>query len=64
MMSEDTAEIRISKPNRVRFEVRREQNGIPSITIRDLLKPPYGTGLTASSWARFAWEKLLTCCKH
>jgi pilus assembly protein CpaF len=38
ILIEDTAEIRISKPNLVRFEARREQNGIPAVTIRDLLK--------------------------
>lgn len=38
VLIEDTAEIRISKPNLVRFEARREQNGIPAITIRDLLR--------------------------
>lgn len=35
---EDTAEIQIQKPNLVRFEARREQSGIPAVTIRDLLK--------------------------
>jgi pilus assembly protein CpaF len=35
---EDTAEIQIQKANVVRLEARREQNGLPSITIRDLLK--------------------------
>jgi pilus assembly protein CpaF len=35
---EDTSEISIKKPNLVRFEARKEQNGIPPITIRDLLK--------------------------
>lgn len=38
ILIEDTAEIRVPKPNLVRFEARREQNGIPAITIRDLLK--------------------------
>lgn len=38
ILIEDTAEIRISKPNLVRFEARREQNPIPAVTIRDLLK--------------------------
>jgi pilus assembly protein CpaF len=38
VLIEDTAEIRITKPNLVRFEARREQNGIPAVTIRDLLK--------------------------
>ena|SRR5437660_1484367 len=38
VLIEDTAEIQINKPNLVRFEARREQNGIPAITIRDLLK--------------------------
>jgi pilus assembly protein CpaF len=32
------AEIRIRKPNLLRFEARREQNGVPAVTIRDLLK--------------------------
>ncbi|HEY6252429.1 MAG TPA: ATPase, T2SS/T4P/T4SS family [Candidatus Angelobacter sp.] len=38
VLIEDTAEIRITKPNLVRFEARREQNGIPAVSIRDLLK--------------------------
>ena len=38
ILLEDTAEIIIKKPNLVRFEARKEQNGIPPITIRDLLK--------------------------
>jgi pilus assembly protein CpaF len=35
---EDTAEIQIQKENLIRFEARREQNGIPAVTIRDLLR--------------------------
>jgi pilus assembly protein CpaF len=35
---EDTAELRLDKPNLVRFEARREQAGLPAITIRDLLR--------------------------
>ena len=35
---EDTAEIQIRKSNLVRFEARRSQNGIPAVTIRDLLR--------------------------
>jgi pilus assembly protein CpaF len=38
ILLEDTAEISIKKQNLVRFEARKEQNGIPPITIRDLLK--------------------------
>jgi len=38
ILLEDTSEIAIKKPNLVRFEARREQNGIPPITIRDLLR--------------------------
>lgn len=38
ILIEDTAEIRITKPNLVRFEARREQNPVPAVTIRDLLK--------------------------
>jgi pilus assembly protein CpaF len=38
LLIEDTAEIQIQKPNVLRFEARREQNGIPAVTIRDLLK--------------------------
>ncbi len=37
-MIEDTAEIQIQKENVLRFEARREQNGLPAVTIRDLLK--------------------------
>ena len=38
LVIEDTAEIQIHTPNLVRFEARREQNGFPAVTIRDLLK--------------------------
>jgi pilus assembly protein CpaF len=38
ILLEDTSEIAVKKPNLVRFEARREQNGIPAITIRDLLR--------------------------
>ena len=38
LVIEDTAEIQIRTPNLVRFEARREQNGFPAVTIRDLLK--------------------------
>lgn len=35
---EDTSEIHLSKDNLVRLEARREQNGLPAVSIRDLLK--------------------------
>jgi pilus assembly protein CpaF len=35
---EDTAEIQLPQQNLVRFEARREQNGLPAVAIRDLLK--------------------------
>jgi pilus assembly protein CpaF len=38
LLIEDTSEIQMSKPNLVRFEARREQPGIPAVTIRDLLR--------------------------
>jgi len=38
VLIEDTAEIQIQKPNVLRFEARREQNGVSAVTIRDLLK--------------------------
>ncbi len=38
ILIEDTAEIQIHKENVLRFEARREQNGLPAVTIRDLLK--------------------------
>jgi pilus assembly protein CpaF len=38
LVIEDTAEIQIDMPNLVRFEARREQSGIPAVTIRELLK--------------------------
>ena len=38
VLIEDTAEIQIEQENLVRFEARREQPGLPEITIRDLLK--------------------------
>jgi pilus assembly protein CpaF len=38
VLIEDTAEIQIHKENVLRFEARREQNGLAAVTIRDLLK--------------------------
>ncbi len=35
---EDTAELHLEQPNVVRSEARREQPGIPAVSIRDLLK--------------------------
>jgi pilus assembly protein CpaF len=38
VLIEDTAEMQIQKENVLRFEARRDQNGLPAVTIRDLLK--------------------------
>jgi pilus assembly protein CpaF len=38
VLIEDTAELQLDAPNLVRFEARREQTGVPAITIRDLLR--------------------------
>lgn len=38
ILIEDTSEIAINKRNLVRFEARREQNGLPAVVIRDLLR--------------------------
>jgi pilus assembly protein CpaF len=38
VLIEDTAELQIERPNLVRFEARREQTGLPAVTIRELLR--------------------------
>jgi len=38
LLIEDTAEIQLPHANLVRFEARREQNGLTAVSIRDLLK--------------------------
>lgn len=38
VLIEDTAELHVDRPNLVRFEARREQPGLPAVTIRDLLR--------------------------
>ena len=38
VLIEDTAEIQLAHENLVRFEARREQNGTPAVSIRELLK--------------------------
>ncbi len=38
LVIEDTAELQLPHQNLVRFEARREQNGLPAVAIRDLLK--------------------------
>lgn len=42
ILVEDTAEIQIQKDNVLRFEARSEQNDLPAVTIRDLLKATLG----------------------
>jgi pilus assembly protein CpaF len=38
LLIEDTSEIHMHQDNLVRFEARQPQNGLPAVTIRDLLK--------------------------
>src|SRR5262249_31866628 len=38
VLIEDTSEVQMAKRNLVRFEARREQSGLPGVTIRDLLR--------------------------
>jgi pilus assembly protein CpaF len=38
VLIEDTAELQVDKPNLVRFEARRARQGLPAVTIRDLLR--------------------------
>jgi len=38
VLIEDTAELRLQAENLVRFEARREQPGVPAVSIRDLLR--------------------------
>jgi pilus assembly protein CpaF len=38
LLIEDTSEIHLAQDNLVRFEARQQQNELPAITIRDLLK--------------------------
>jgi len=38
LLIEDTAEIQLTQTNLVRFEARQAQKGVPSVSIRDLLK--------------------------
>jgi pilus assembly protein CpaF len=38
LLIEDTAEIQLQHENLVRFEARRERNGTPAVSIRDLLR--------------------------
>jgi len=38
ILIEDTAELQLKKPNLVRLEARREQPGVPAVSIRELLR--------------------------
>jgi pilus assembly protein CpaF len=38
VLIEDTAELQLDAPNLVRFEARRDQPGLPAVTIRELLR--------------------------
>jgi len=57
VLIEGTGEIQIQKENVLRFEARREQNDLPSVTIRDLLKAtlrhrPVQNYCWGNSWRR------------
>jgi integrase len=71
LLIEDTAEIQLAQSNLVRFEARREQNGVPAVSIRDLLKaslPPHlrvgiillvqTRGRTYSEGFRLRWDQV------
>jgi energy-coupling factor transporter ATP-binding protein EcfA2 len=69
VLIEDTAEIQIHKENVLRFEARREQNGLPAVTIRDLLKAtcaffrdPLGDRCTKS--AKYQWRAPVSNILH
>ena len=57
---EDTAEIQLEKANLVRFEARREQPGLPAVTIRDLVRATFATGLIASFLVKSAGARRST----
>lgn len=38
ILIEDTAEWQLDRQNVVRFEARREQSGLPAVTVRDWLR--------------------------
>src|SRR5271154_2618886 len=42
LLIEDTSEIQMDHDNLVRFEARQPQNGLPAVSIRDLLKAALG----------------------
>jgi Flp pilus assembly CpaF family ATPase len=44
----------LEKENVVQFEARHEQNGVPAVTIRDLLKEMLRRRPDRLSWAKFA----------
>jgi len=52
VLIEDTAELHLLQTNLVRFEARREQSGVPAVSIRDLLKASLRHRQTESSWVR------------
>lgn len=65
ILIEDTSEIHIDKRNLVRFEARREQNGLPAVAIRDLLRATlrHRPDRIILGEVR-GGAKRLTCCKR
>src|SRR5258705_3990144 len=49
LLIEDTSEIHLGQDNLVRFEARQPQNGLPAVTIRDLLE----------AWLRYLPDRLI-----
>jgi len=62
LLIEDTSEIHMAQDNLVRFEARQPQNGLPAITIRELLKASLVTGPIVLSWAKSGEERPSTSC--
>jgi len=64
ILIEDTSEIAINKRNLVRFEARREQNGLPAVAIRDLLRATLRHPARSHHLGEVRGGKRLTCCRR
>jgi pilus assembly protein CpaF len=64
VLIEDTSEVQMTKPNLVRFEARREQAGIPAVTIRDLLRATLRHRPDRIILGEVRGGEAFACCRH
>jgi Type II/IV secretion system protein len=61
---EDTSELQLQMPNLIRLEARREQPGLPAVTIRDLLRATLRLRRIGFSWEKSGAGRRSISCRR